>query len=320
MLGEAGGDGSASGAPPHPSQTPSKPATTSDDHPGTSTNSKEKGEEDVVSQEDSEPPSGTASEPAPGYNLVQTPDEGLTVEVLPSWGIETGEDSEKDAATNTWSYYAGEHLTSSITTAPNLDAWYATGTSGAYVVASKALAQYTDYDLIHSLLYANKDQTCTKGPYEDYDRSPYFGKIQTWYDCGADGATTFTVAASPEGRECVVVVDARISEESDRKAVEHLIDTFEVDCGRVTSRPLEAPSNDTSPSPSSESSASPSASPSPAPNPAPNRNYSAPDPNVPGNGSASASQMSADDCLNKGGHPVPPGSDGDGDGDGCAGE
>jgi hypothetical protein len=237
MLGGAGGDDSSAGAP-QPSQTPSKPTTTSEAQRDATPDSEENGEGDVASEKAGEPPSGTDSEPAPGYNLIQTPDGGLSVEVPPSWGVETGEDSEKDAATNTWSYYAGEYLTSSITTAPNLDAWYATGTSGAYVVASKALAQYTDYELIHSLLYANKDQTCTKGPYEDYDRSPYSGKIQTWYDCGADGATTFTVAASPEGRECVVVVDARISEESDRKAVEHLIDTFKVDCTRVTSGPL----------------------------------------------------------------------------------
>ena len=55
----------------------------------------------------------------------------------------------------------------------------------------------------------------------------------------------------------MVVVDARISEESDRKAVEHLIDTFKVDCNRVTSQPLPASettadlSNDTSPPASS---------------------------------------------------------------------
>jgi hypothetical protein len=42
-------------------------------------------------------------------------------------------------------------------------------------------------------------------------------------------------AAAPQGRECVVVLNARISDEGDRKVIEHLIDTFEVDCGRATS-------------------------------------------------------------------------------------
>jgi hypothetical protein len=159
-----------------------------------------------------------------------------------SWGVETGEDSEKEAGPNTWSYHAGEYLTSSITTAPNLDAWYSTGTSGAYLVASKRLTQYSDYELTHSLLFAHRAEDCTTtGPYKDYNRPPYSGKIQTWYECGLDGATTFAVAATPERRECMVVLDVRISNEADRKAIEHLVNTFEVDCGSLPpSEPLDA--------------------------------------------------------------------------------
>ena len=36
----------------------------------------------------------------------------------------------------------------------------------------------------------------------------------------------------------MVVLSARISEDADREAIEHLIGTFEVDCGRVTSEAL----------------------------------------------------------------------------------
>ena len=54
----------------------------------------------------------------------------------------------------------------------------------------------------------------------------------------------------------MVVFDARISDEADRKAIEHLVDTFEVDCGRVTSGLLPA----SSASPGSSASASVSAS------------------------------------------------------------
>jgi len=182
------------------------------------------------------------SAPALGYNLIETPDGGLSAEVPQSWGIETGEDSEKEGGLNSWSYQAGEYLFSSITTAPNLEAWYSGGTSGAYMVASKSLTQYTNYELTHSLLYANKAQNCTIGPDKDYDRPPYSGTLQTWYDCGTDGATTYTVAARPEGGGCVIVLDARISDQADREAIEHLVNTFEVDCGRVTSEPLPASS------------------------------------------------------------------------------
>jgi hypothetical protein len=184
-------------------------------------------------------PAEEAPGPAPGYNLVQTPDKSLSAEVPQSWGVETGEDSEKEGGSGTWSYYAGVYLTSSITTAPRLEVWYGgeEGSSGAYFVASRTLAQnHTDYELTNSLFNANKSEICASaGPYEDYDRPPYSGKLQTWYGCGADGAIVYTLAASPEGRECVAVLNARVSEEADREAIEHLVDTFEVDCGRVTS-------------------------------------------------------------------------------------
>jgi hypothetical protein len=182
-----------------------------------------------------------ASEPAPGYNRVQDPSGGLNVEVPSGWGVETGADSENEAGENSWSYYAGEYLNSSITTAPSLDTWYTIGSSGAYMAASKGLAQeYTDYELTHSLLNARKEQNCTAGPYEDLDRSTYTGEMQTWLDCYADGRTIYSVAAAPEGRECVVLLDAIVLEEADRTAIEHILDTFEVDCGRVTSEELSA--------------------------------------------------------------------------------
>lgn len=131
--------------------------------------------------------------PAPGYNLVETPDGGLSAEIPSSWGVETGENSEKEGTgPGTWSYHVGEYL-SSITTAPNLDAWYSTGTSGSYFVAARELAQYSDYELTNSLFNAGKAATCAEeGPYEDYDREPLAGKLQTWYGCGEDGATVYT--------------------------------------------------------------------------------------------------------------------------------
>ena len=202
----------------------------------------------------------TKSATGPDYDLIEDPTGGLTVEVPPSWGVETGENSEKEAAgPGSWSYHAGEYLTSSITTAPDLDVWYSARTSGAYMVASKALAQYSDYELTHSMLFANKAENCTTtGPYDGYDRPPYSGKIQTWQDCGLDGATTYAVVAAPEGRECVAVFDMRVSDGAHRGAVQHILDSFKVDCQNVTSEPLATAS--ASASSSASASASPSAS------------------------------------------------------------
>ena len=126
-------------------------------------------------------------------------DGGLSAEVPPSWGIETGEDSEKaGTGPGSWSYFAGEYLLSSVTTAPSLEAWYSgNGASGAYFVASEVLAGYSDYELTNTLFNANKAETCTEvGPYDDYERGPYSGKLQTWYGCGQDGATIYALAAS----------------------------------------------------------------------------------------------------------------------------
>lgn len=274
-------------------------------------------------------PPQEASGPAPGYNLIRTPDGSLSAEVPPSWGVETGEDSEKEVGPNTWSYHSGEYVNASITTAPNLGTWYTTGTSGAYLVASNTLTQYSDFELTHTMLFENRSTNCAEGPYEDYDRSPYSGKLQTWYDCGPDGATTFAMAAAPEGRQCVVVLDARISGEADREAIQHIFDTFEVDCGHVTSGPLASPSASPEASASASESASPGASASSCPNwrvtpdglqcsnlpdvipGSPDPDPNSPDPNAPSGGT--------DPCP-QGGHWVGPGGPGDGDGDGCAGE
>jgi hypothetical protein len=186
-----------------------------------------------------EQPAEEASGPAPGYNLVQTPDGSLSAEVPQSWGVETGENSEKGGGTGTWSYYAGVYISSSITTAPNLDAWYGGegGSTGAYFVASRSLAQdHNDYELTHSLFNANKEEICASaGPYENYQRPPYTVNRQIWYGCGADGATVYTVAIAPEGRECVAVLNARVQDGADQGQIQHLVNSVEVDCARVTS-------------------------------------------------------------------------------------
>jgi Excalibur calcium-binding domain len=266
---------------------PDTPAPRQNDDTATAPKSADEGsaaEKKTQPQHDSEtaekkeqPSSEDAPGPAPGYNLIQTADGSLSAEVPPSWGIETGEDSEKEAAgPGSWSYYVGEYLFSSITTAPSLEVWYSgeQGSSGAYFVAARVLAQYSDYEITHSLFNASKAETCAEeGPYDDYERPPYLGKLQTWYGCGPDGATVYTLAAYPEGRECVVALNARISDEADREAIEHLVNTFEVNCGRVTSGPLAASSASASASataspeatsaPPEESGAPPDTSPAP---------------------------------------------------------
>jgi hypothetical protein len=60
----------------------------------------------------------------PNYKVIEDLTGSLTVEVPPSWGVEIGADSEGGGGPNSWSHYVGEDITSSITTARSLDAWY----------------------------------------------------------------------------------------------------------------------------------------------------------------------------------------------------
>jgi hypothetical protein len=189
-----------------------------------------------------EPP---PEETAPERNAIQDPTGALTVEVPTSWGVETAADSEKELGNpGSWSTVVGYLITSSITTAANLDSWN-TGEGeppvGVYIVASRELAQtYTDDDLLSSGPFAGFAETCDAGPYEDFDRPPYSGKSQTWY-CAEGTKEIYTLAAAPEGRECVVLLQTSIpsegASEADREAVRHIPDSFEADCAAVVDAP-----------------------------------------------------------------------------------
>ena len=207
------------------------------------------------------------------HNFVEVSAGGLTVELPPDWEAETGAASEGAGGPNSWSYYAGEYIESSITAAQSLQDWKygGTPTSGTYMVASRSLAQtYTDDELIHSLLFSHKADKCVAGTYSDFERPPYSGKIQTWYDCGPNDNTSFVVAAAPEGRECVVVLDAITASTADSGAIEHILDSFEVNCASLpTPTPIDA-SATASPSASPESSTSAPASPDTSSSPCPN--------------------------------------------------
>jgi hypothetical protein len=183
------------------------------------------------------------------------------MDVPADWEAETGEASEGGGGAGSWSYYAGEYITSSITAARSLDAWkgLAEGpTPGVYAVASRALAQdYTDEELIYDGLLANKAGKCTEGPYRVFERGPYSIKMQEWRACGKNDNTSLVVAAAPQGRGCVVVMDVILAAQSDEVAAEHLLDTFEVDCGAL---PAPAPAATVPASPPSSPGSSATAS------------------------------------------------------------
>jgi hypothetical protein len=192
----------------------------------------------------------------PDYKVIEDPTGALSMEVPSSWPTQIGSVSEGDGP-NSWSYYAGEKIAASITAARNLDAWYqgpaAEQGSGIYVVVSRTLAQeYTDEELIFSLLYSGKPAVCTPGTYENFDRPPYSGKVQTWYDCGGFDNASYNAVVAPEGRGCVAVLGSRIApgaDEADREAVQNFLESLKVDCGAL---PTSAPDDDPEPASSGD--------------------------------------------------------------------
>ena len=131
----------------------------------------------------------------------------------------------------------GESAGPSLTAVDDLDAWRngTVGHKGVYMVASRKLAQrYTDEELV-ALGPNDYSSSCEAGTPQDFDRAPYSGKILEWSNCGGDSNhTALTLAAAPEGRECVVVAQIGGYLQNDEENIRRILDTFEADCERIT--------------------------------------------------------------------------------------
>lgn len=124
----------------------------------------------------------------------------------------------------------------SVTASTDLDTWHDTGgIPGVFFLASGSLARsYADDQLLDP---PNNDfsEKCELGARKDFERGRYSGRIQAWGNCyGKDEGALYTVAAASEDRECVAILQVGTYSEKDREAAKHILDTFEVDCERVT--------------------------------------------------------------------------------------
>jgi hypothetical protein len=103
------------------------------------------------------------------------------------------------------------------------------------MAASKGLAQnYTDDELI-ALGPNDYSSACEAGTPQDFNRPPYSGRMQLWENCGGDSDhNALTLAAAPDGRECVVVLQTGgYVQPEEEEGIQHVLDTFEVDCGGI---------------------------------------------------------------------------------------
>lgn len=178
----------------------------------------------------------------PAYKMVTDDTGALSVEVPSSWEAMTGEDSEAGFG---WTSFGDENVVgSSITASTDLDTWHNnSGVPGVYIVTSRNLAQrYTDDELVVSGPN-NFSASCDRGSRRDFDRHPYLGRMQAWKNCaGNSEADLVTLAASPEGRECVVVLQIGMYGAADVETGQRILNTFEADCGLLPSSSPESTS------------------------------------------------------------------------------
>jgi hypothetical protein len=189
------------------------------------------------------------------YDMLTDGTGAVSLEVPSEWEHVTGAHSEIGP---NWSNFSGMRITSSITTAPDLNAWHNTGgVPGTYAVASRTLAQgYTDDDLV-ALGPNNFSSACEAASRHDFHRAPYSGRMQTWKGCyGDSNSNAATLAVAPEGRQCVVLLQVITYGQQQVEVGQHIVDSFEAECGLVQESTLASPSASASASTSASASVS----------------------------------------------------------------
>jgi hypothetical protein len=181
---------------------------------------------------------GEEGDVASGYLLFAHDTGALSVEVPSEWDERVVVDSEGEKGRSSWSSFLGEgeNIGPSLTAVNDLYSWRngTSGHQGVYMVASKKLAQgYTDDKLVNSGPN-DYSSSCEPGAVQDFDRSPYSGKILEWANCSGDSEhTAITLAAAPQDRECVVVAQIGGYFQDDEESIQHVLDTFKADCGKI---------------------------------------------------------------------------------------
>jgi hypothetical protein len=81
----------------------------------------------------------------------------------------------------------------------------------------------TNDELVYLGPFANMNATCEDGGRQEFNRSHYSGSMQTWHNCGGKGTTFYTVAAAPESRECVIVLQVGFGGEAELEVAQHIL-------------------------------------------------------------------------------------------------
>jgi serine protease Do len=152
------------------------------------------------------------------YAIVSDDAELIQIEIPGEWGEIKGAPWVIDEET----------VGASVAASADLDGFYDNYTTpGVFFGASRLLAESYDED---TLLDANTfNDDCTYEGREEYEDQLYTGKFEVYSNCGGEGGgTLIQVAAVPEGRDFIILLQMVAVSEADLEALDHMLQSFEV--------------------------------------------------------------------------------------------
>lgn len=155
-----------------------------------------------------------------GYDTVKDDSEAIAMNIPTDWD---------DVDGSAW-VYQDETIGASITAAADRDA-FINGYSepGVFFGASRSLAERYDPEALLDALQPDMGvDACTSKGRETYSDPYYTGVYETFEDCGDDDAVIVTVAAQPEDKSYDLFVLVQVVGDRDLKALDTIIDSFQV--------------------------------------------------------------------------------------------
>jgi serine protease Do len=162
--------------------------------------------------------SNTAS--GTGYTEVVDDTETLTMDVPTEW---------TDVRTSGNFIFEDEGVGPSMGASTNYEDWLASfDVPGAYLAASSSLAQTYPNDVVDRVLdHEDFSGSCDYDGRSEYSDSVYTGQLDIWNNC--DGTSQYhVIAAVPEDRSFVVLLETTITSDADLEAEKQIINTFDV--------------------------------------------------------------------------------------------
>ena len=151
----------------------------------------------------------------PEYVIVTDESEALSVEIPAEWSDIDGTIWEVD----------GEELGPSLTAAPSIVDYEETwSTPGLFFTSSSSLIQ--EMDETGLLEFFEFSDECTFDERVDYADDLYTGYYDVWTDCGGEGTFYIVLAATPESRDYLILLEMQALTQADLEAVDRIFDSF----------------------------------------------------------------------------------------------